>query len=101
MTFNIDYEQSVQKENDQVLKGQVIVIFYFKIVNSPVPRISIFSSDDNVNQDSNKKYSFQIPYYLWFLALTTNLNMIFCVVYIAWLKSETHPSFLLNLKMAD
>lgn len=100
MTFNIDYEQSVQKENDQVLKGEVILIFYFKIVDSPVPRISIFSSDDNVNQDS-KKYSFQIPYYLWILALTTNLNMIFCVICIAWLKFETHPSFLLNLKMAD
>lgn len=51
MTFNTDYEQSVQKENDQVLKGEVIIIFYFNIVDSPVPRILIFSSD-NVNQDS-------------------------------------------------
>ena len=36
--------------------------------------------------------------FVWILAITTNLNMIFCVVFIAWLNFETHPSFLLNLR---
>ena len=38
--------------------------------------------------------------FVWILTITTSLNMIFCVVSL-WLKFETHPSFLRNLKMAN
>ena len=43
---------------------------------------------------------YMLETFIWILAITINLHMIFCVVFL-WLKFETHPSFLHNLKIAN
>lgn len=103
MTFNIDYEQSAQKVNDQVLKGEVIEWSHwdwsFDQVWCPFVRVpqKLKKNSLRVNMVLRGTAS-KFEAFVWILAITTNLNMIFCVVFIAWLKFETSPSFLLNLK---
>ena len=45
-------------------------------------------------------HALKLETFIWILAITINLHMIFWVVFL-WLKFETHPSFLHNLKMAN
>ena len=49
---------------------------------------------------SNGLHASKLETFIWILAITINLHVIFCVVFL-WLKFQTHPSFLHNLKMAN